>query len=141
MLGRRGLLNLAGCPERQRGRAVNAMANACVGSSPTPGHQPSRRGLITGLVSLLAAPAIVRASSLDVLRGVPLGSDLMATEWDGFHREIALGYSTERQAIDQHLYGMSFAQLKREGASFVYDHVDPATLWGGPDVAGLLERS
>jgi hypothetical protein len=32
----------------------------------------SRRGLITGLVSLVAAPAIVRCSSLMDLRGVPL---------------------------------------------------------------------
>lgn len=35
---------------------------------------PTRRGLITSLVSFLAAPAIVRASSLMPLRGVPLAA-------------------------------------------------------------------
>jgi hypothetical protein len=95
---------------------------------------------MTGLVSLLAAPAIVRAASLDVVRGVPLVTE---PEWVGFYHEIALGYSIERQAIDQHLYGMSFAQLKREGASIEYDHIDPATatLWGDPDFVGLCGRS
>lgn len=34
--------------------------------------QPSRRSLITGLISLVAAPAIVRASSLMPVRGVKL---------------------------------------------------------------------
>jgi hypothetical protein len=32
----------------------------------------SRRGLITGLITLIAAPAIVRASSLMDIRGAPL---------------------------------------------------------------------
>jgi hypothetical protein len=35
----------AGCPERQRGGAVNAMAKSFVGSSPTPGHQLQFMGL------------------------------------------------------------------------------------------------
>jgi hypothetical protein len=34
--------------------------------------QTTRRGLITGLVALVAAPAIVRASSLDLVRGIKL---------------------------------------------------------------------
>src|SRR4029434_11091996 len=89
--------------ERQRGRAVNAMAKSFVGSSPTPGHQPSRRGLLTGLVSFLAAPAIVRAASLDglsVLRGVPLVTEL---EYNPVLREIALGYMITRHSIEHNL--------------------------------------
>jgi hypothetical protein len=94
----------------------------------------SRRGLITGLVSLLAAPAIVRASSLDTIRGVPL----LVYE----PQEVALGYTIIRKAIDQRLYAMSFAQLKAEGALIEYDHIqDAATIWCDPDFAGLLGRS
>src|SRR5215510_10674476 len=61
----------------------------------------TRRGLITGLVSFLAAPAIVRASSLMDLRGVPL--DLTVTEILA-PNELAYGYVITRQTIENKLY-------------------------------------
>jgi hypothetical protein len=73
----------------------------------------SRRGLLTGLVSFLAAPAIVRAASLDglsVLRGTPLLTELpfadpspAVAEFDYLYRNISLGYTITREAIEENL--------------------------------------
>mgnify|MGYP001591240178 CR=1 FL=1 len=52
-----------------------------------------RRGLITGLATFLAAPAIVRASSLDVLRGVPMEQ----YEWTTY----GLGYTVTYKGYDE----------------------------------------
>ena len=57
-------------------------------------HILSRRGVLTGLLSLVAAPAIVRASSLDVLRGVPLLPDRVVIDdpWiDAPWRDVMAG--------------------------------------------------
>lgn len=69
----------------------------------------NRRTLITGLVSLIAAPAIVRCSSLMQVRGIvmPPGSGVVFGPWygmgvDGFHElgerweDILLFGSAER---------------------------------------------
>lgn len=62
---------------------------------------PSRRGLITGLVSLVAAPAVVRASSLMPVKLV----DFTPT------------------------YSFGLPPLKEEGASVLYDqHVNLAAI-------------
>lgn len=58
----------------------------------------NRRGFITGLLSFLAAPAIVRASSLDVIRGTPL--DMFE------YREVSLGYVITRKAIESLQHGL-----------------------------------
>jgi hypothetical protein len=103
----------------------------------------SRRGLITGLVSLLAAPAIVRASSLDMLRGVKLVTDLTGhvPGLDYPYHEVTLGYTITRQAIENGMYEVALARLKQEGALIEYDPLqDTATVWGDPDLAGLLGR-
>ena len=42
-----------------------------------------RRKVLTGLVSLLAAPAIVKASSLMPVRGIVQSVDLSFKEWNG----------------------------------------------------------
>jgi hypothetical protein len=66
----------------------------------------NRRSLLTGLVSFLAAPAIVRAASLDglsVLRGVPLVTELPPLEIAPVLREIALGYMITRRSIEHNL--------------------------------------
>jgi len=60
----------------------------------------TRRGLLTGLISLIAAPAIVRASSLDVIRGIPLES-----VQDYVHRELAHGYVITRKAVEEMIAG------------------------------------
>jgi hypothetical protein len=52
--------------------------------------RPSRRGIIGALGALFAAPAIVRAASLDALRGVPYGLGA-----DGTLAPITQGYATE----------------------------------------------
>src|SRR5262245_2712493 len=71
----------------------------------------SRRGFITGLVSLLAAPAIVRAASLMDLRGVPLSSfPLAQLKAEGmpmpYDNELAYGYVITRQALEKNLYAV-----------------------------------
>ena len=69
-----------------------------------------RRSLLTGLVSFLVAPAIVRVASLDsVMRGVPLGgfSGLYESELIYRMRWITLGYEITREgeAIVENLHG------------------------------------
>jgi len=72
------------------------------------------------MIALVAAPAIVRASSLDsVLRGVVL--EPTVTELDWTYREITLGYTITRQAIENEMYGMALARLKAEGELVEYD--------------------
>lgn len=48
-----------------------------------------RRGFLAGLASLLAAPAIVRASSLDLVRGIPLEAAITTS----YASEESLNYS------------------------------------------------
>src|SRR5678815_589904 len=71
----------------------------------------SRRGLITGLVSFLAAPAIVRVASLDMVRGVPL-----PVEWP--YRDVAIGYDIMRVTLNEYLYsGLYVNQLRGWGVN------------------------
>lgn len=68
----------------------------------------SRRGLITGLVSFMAAPAIVRASSLMPVKALiepPIFIDEDLT-WGGefVYRAVALGNSVTRSALYENLY-------------------------------------
>jgi len=67
----------------------------------------TRRGLISGLVSFLAAPAIVRVGSLDLVRGVPLVTDLTEASLTQAlieMRELGLGYTITRMAVEDNLY-------------------------------------
>jgi hypothetical protein len=46
--------------------------------------QTSRRSLITGLVSFLAAPAVVRAASLMPVKALPVESNMVQSGWIGY---------------------------------------------------------
>jgi len=72
----------------------------------------NRRGLITGLVSFVAAPAIVRAVSLMPLRGVPLSVSLS---------ELELGFVITRKAIEEHVLSSMFEPEVFQRISFVRD--------------------
>jgi len=74
----------------------------------------NRRGLITGLVSFVAAPAIVRASSLMPLRGVPLSSYIDLSE-------LELGFVITRKAIEEHVLSSMFEPEVFQRISFVRD--------------------
>lgn len=61
---------------------------------------PTRRGLITGLVSFLAAPAIVRASSLMPIRGTPLIKPLIVSpEWKTINLVYKIMWDAEAQIV------------------------------------------
>lgn len=80
--------------------------------------EPTRRGLITGLVSLVAAPAIVRAGSLMPISVLPLDPSLdlwrsIMIRPDGrlftvqelverFYEIIRLGEAAARSALEAH---------------------------------------
>jgi len=88
----------------------------------------SRRGLIGSMIALVAAPAIVRVESLMKLPAA--GRFAMELEEWPF-RDIALGYTITRQAIENNLLYAHLAQLKAEGALVEYDHLlDVATVIG-----------
>lgn len=90
----------------------------------------NRRSLITGLVSFLAAPAIVRASSLDILRGVPLGGSLAPGLYESDliwrMREISLGYEIMRRAIEENIYHGDWSSLDEERLDGDGDQVEVA---------------
>lgn len=58
----------------------------------------SRRGFLTGLISFVAAPAIVRSASLMPVK-------VMESPVDLLNKYYALGYEITRKAIDDNLYG------------------------------------
>ncbi len=58
----------------------------------------SRRQILRGMLGLVCAPAIVRASSLMPIK-------VMRDEYRFAHVSIALGYAITREAIEQNLYG------------------------------------
>lgn len=62
----------------------------------------SRRSLITGLVSLVAAPAIVRASSLMAVKPVPLYT-AKVSEWNSV-RWVDTEHDTLWQQIAEDIY-------------------------------------
>lgn len=77
----------------------------------------SRRGLITGLVGLIAAPAIVRVENLMKVKAV-LPQLTEETILNYMIQEISLGYSITRQAINENLYKFGYAAVKQEGTNF-----------------------
>jgi hypothetical protein len=96
----------------------------------------TRRGLITGLISFLAAPAIVRASSLMDLRGVALTSCLHPSEPELPEiREVALGYIITRQKIEEMADGRRWLErLTRDGLAVTqHPNADVLAVTGAPD--------
>ncbi len=66
----------------------------------------NRRGLLLGLASALASPAIVHYGNLMPVKRLIIRPDLSLTGelLQYFRDEIALGYSITRKAIDDNLY-------------------------------------
>jgi hypothetical protein len=66
----------------------------------------TRRGFITGLISFVAAPAIVRAGSLMPIRGIVMSSwPYSQDEMDAIHRQIAAAFmdlQIHRQTLVSH---------------------------------------
>ncbi len=58
----------------------------------------TRRQILRGMLGLVCAPAIVRASSLMAIK-------VMRDEYRFTHVSIALGYAITREAMDANLYG------------------------------------
>jgi hypothetical protein len=68
----------------------------------------SRRGLITGLISLAAAPAIVRASSL---MPVKIMEPIAAFEWSPFYTAIPM--SPELAALLNRRIDAAYAMMRK----------------------------
>ena len=66
----------------------------------------SRRGLLKGIVGLVAAPAVVKASSLMAIK--PIQPFYVYNPLRETYTEIGLGYEITRKAIEDNLYGSIF---------------------------------
>lgn len=82
----------------------------------------SRRGLITGLVSFVAAPAIVRAASLMPVKAFELDLDaVLRACHESILKEMQIAYSN--------LYlGFGLAPIKQEG-TFEFRVLDPGEFY------------
>lgn len=72
----------------------------------------SRRGLITGLISFVAAPAIVRAGSLMPVRRITWSN---AHDWvvpqEVIKMRINIAYEVTRLALNDNLYNYRFPRI------------------------------
>ena len=67
----------------------------------------NRRGILLGLASALAAPAIVHAGNLMPVKALPV-----EFTYDAQWIEVSLGYAITRQALDAALYGTGWAKTR-----------------------------
>lgn len=66
----------------------------------------ARRSFLTGLSAIIAAPAIVRASSLMPVKALKSGWDYERYVWT----DTSLGYAITREAIEDNLYRNVFSR-------------------------------
>lgn len=77
----------------------------------------NRRGILLGLGSILAAPAVVHAQNLMPIKALEPSLDDIQ---EFVHRQVSLGYAITREAIDRNLYSGLFPR-QIEGIPLMYD--------------------